>query len=477
MSNWPLITLKEAGIVLIDCDHKTPKGQESGFPYIGIPQLKNGRIIQDGARLISEADFHHWRRKALPMPNDIILSRRCNPGVIAYVPDDLDIALGQNLVLLRSDGKQVYPPFLRWITQGRNWWNQVNTYINVGAVFESLKCADIPKFEFMLPPMEEQKRIAKTLGDLDRKIEVNQKTNQTLEQIAQAIFKSWFVDFEPVKAKNAAREALLADNQSATEEQIAKAEQQAAINAISGAGNIIPTEQLQTLVDLFPNQLVESELGEIPQGWSVTEIKALSEKVSKGTTPRKKDMESAEDLACINFLKVRDISDCGEISTGSLDLIPKSVHEGVLKRSMLEVDDVIFSIAGTIGRTSVITKALAGSNCNQAVAFIRLKNSDTYRDFIYLLLKTPGIQELVESKLVQGVQANFSLTELGNIQLVNPSEEIIDKFNDIVHNLIKEKDILRDNSQTLSSLKDTLLPKLLSGEIDLTNNQKEVVNG
>ena len=162
-SNWLIVPLKDAGVSLIDCDHKTPKAQEEGLPYIGIPQLKEGHIIINGARLINEKDFHQWRRKAKPAPNDVILSRRCNPGETAYVPEGLDIALGQNLVLLRSDGEKLYPPFLRWVVQGVSWWNQIGKFINVGAVFDSLKCADIPNLEVKLPPMESQKNITEIL--------------------------------------------------------------------------------------------------------------------------------------------------------------------------------------------------------------------------------------------------------------------------------------------------------------------------
>ena len=111
MSFCQKMKLNEAGVTLIDCDHKTPAAQTSGYPYIGIPQLKNGHIRLDGDRLISEEDFVLWTKKAIPKHNDVILSRRCNPGESAYVPEGLEIALGQNLVLLRSDGSVIYPPF------------------------------------------------------------------------------------------------------------------------------------------------------------------------------------------------------------------------------------------------------------------------------------------------------------------------------------------------------------------------------
>lgn len=261
MSDWPVVKLKDAGVKLIDCDHKTPKAQEEGLPYVGIPQLKQGRIVLHGARLISEEDFHHWRRKAKPTPNDVILSRRCNPGETAYVPGDLEIALGQNLVLLRSDGEKLYPPFLRWVVQGPNWWNQVGKFINVGAVFDSLKCANIPDFEIKLPPIAEQIKIAEILGGLDKKIELNRQTNQTLEQIAQAIFKNWFVDFEPVKAKIAAKQNSQNPEVAAMCAISGKAEDQ--LKGLDEAS----LQQLKTTANLFPDALVESELGEIPEGW------------------------------------------------------------------------------------------------------------------------------------------------------------------------------------------------------------------
>jgi type I restriction enzyme S subunit len=141
--------------------------------------------------------------------------------------------LGQNLVLLRATNGRITPEYLRWATRGREWWNEVDRYINVGAVFESLKCADIPEFQIPLPSLPKQKAIAHILGTLDDKIELNRKTNETLEAMAKALFQSWFVDFDPVRAKAEGR----------------------------------PTGLPDAISDLFPDSFEESELGEIPRGW------------------------------------------------------------------------------------------------------------------------------------------------------------------------------------------------------------------
>ena len=198
---WRSLTLRAANVTLIDCDHRTPPAAEHGYPYVAIPQMQGGRIELAGARRISREHYMEWTRKAKPSPYDVILSRRCNPGETAIAPIGAEFALGQNLVLLRADGTEVYPPFLRWLVRGADWWEQIGKFNNVGAVFDSLKCADIPKFELRIPPLPEQRAIAHILGTLDDKIELNRRMSETLEAMARALFKSWFMDFDPVRAK------------------------------------------------------------------------------------------------------------------------------------------------------------------------------------------------------------------------------------------------------------------------------------
>lgn len=208
-SEWRQLSLRDAGVSLIDCDHRTPPAAESGYPYVAIPQMKDGHIRLEGVRRISPEDFREWTKKANPRTNDVVLSRRCNPGETAHVSGDFEFALGQNLVLLRSDESSVKPEFLRWLVRGPEWWEQIGTFLNVGAVFDSLKCADVPNFTLTIPPLEEQAQIADALNSLDDKIELNRRMNETLEAMARALFKSWFVNFDPVRAKVEGRDTGL----------------------------------------------------------------------------------------------------------------------------------------------------------------------------------------------------------------------------------------------------------------------------
>jgi type I restriction enzyme S subunit len=210
-SEWKIQSLREAGVSLIDCDHRTPPAAESGYPYVAIPQLKQGRLDLSDVRRISREHFLEWTRKANPQTNDVILSRRCNPGETSVVPDGLECALGQNLVLLRADASKLFPPFLRWLVRGSDWWEQIGKFLNVGAVFDSLKCADIPNFRLPIPPFAEQQAIAGVLGALDDKIELNRRMNETLETLARSFFKSHFVDAVATKLPKGWRAGKLRD--------------------------------------------------------------------------------------------------------------------------------------------------------------------------------------------------------------------------------------------------------------------------
>src|SRR6185312_8523328 len=251
---WAKTTLAQAGVTLIDCDHRTPPASEAGYPYIAIPQLKDGRIELSGVRRISATHYADWTKKLKPQGHDVIVVRRCNSGDSAVVPDSLECAIGQNLVVLRADGTKVLPAYLRWLLRGRDWWNEVGKYINVGAVFDSLKCRDIPNFEVAIPPIDAQREIASFLGALDDRIDLLRQTNATLEAIAQALFKSWFIDFDPVHAKAEGREPE-------------------AMDAATAA--------------LFPSEFEESELGLIPKGWRIGTLPDLADLNASKWTARK----------------------------------------------------------------------------------------------------------------------------------------------------------------------------------------------
>lgn len=419
-SKWDRTTLREAGVTLIDCDHRTPPAVDSGYPYIAIPQLKEGRLELKDVRRISPEDFAEWTRKAKPQHHDVILSRRCNPGETAYVPAGLECALGQNLVLLRADGKKVFPPFLRWLVRSTDWWEQVGTFINVGAVFDSLKCADIPNFSLRLPPLAEQNAIAAVLGALDDKIELNRRMNATLEAMARALFQSWFVDFDPVRAKLDGRQPLGLDPDSAA---------------------------------LFPEHLEETPLGHTPKGWEVRSLDKIADYLN-GLALQKYPPGDGPTLPVIKIAQLRkgDASGADRCSTD----LPSSyiVHDG----------DVLFSWSG-----SLEVELWCGGPGALNQHLFKVTSREFPKWFYYLWTH----YHLTEFRLI----ASDKATTMGHIQrghlstakVLIPPRPLLEAMSRTMLGLIDQLIASKIQSRTLSTLRDVLLPQLLNGSLDIKN--------
>ena len=452
MSFCQKMKLNEAGITLIDCDHKTPAAQASGYPYVGIPQLKDGHIRLDGARLISEEDFVLWTKKAKPQLNDVILSRRCNPGESAYVPESLEIALGQNLVLLRSDGSVIYPPFLRWLVQGNEWWEQVNKFLNVGAVFNSLKCKDIPNFKLTIPSLKEQREITDILSSLDKKIELNSKLNQTLESIAQAIFKSWFIDFEPVRAKIAAK-------------QEGKDPERAAMCAISGKSETELKQmaeddfaELQATAALFPDELVESELGEVPKGWKVKPLDEIANYLN-GLALQKFRPENEHE-----FLPIVKIA---QLKSG-IATIEEKASPNIDPKFIINNGDVIFSWSG-----SLMVDIWCGGKAALNQHLFKVTSIDYPKWFYcsYTKHHLAEFQRIAQAKAVTMV--HIKREHLSQALCIVPSNQVLDIGNNVIGAQMQKQIVLRLENNNLIQVRDTLLPKLLSGELDVSRLASE----
>jgi type I restriction enzyme S subunit len=413
---WKRTSLREAGVSLIDCDHRTPSAAGSGYPYVAIPQLKQGRLNLLDVRHISPEHFVEWTRKAKPQLHDVILSRRCNPGETAYVPAGLECALGQNLVLLRSDTTKVFPPFLRWLVRGPDWWEQVNTFINVGAIFNSLKCADIPNFKMPLPPLHEQKAIAHILGTLDDKIELNRRMNATLEAMAQTLFQSWFVDFDPVRAK---------------------------LNGHKPAGLDAATAAL------FPAHFQDSPLGHIPQGWMAG---TLSEgfNLTMGQSPPGDTYN--EDGNGIPFYQGR--TDFGF-------RFPSRRIYCTAPTRFAKPGDTLVSVRAPVGDIN-----MADEECciGRGVAAVRHKSGAISFTYYAMANLYPDFALFEGEGTVFG---SINKQNFENLRFVIPPPEVVVAYEQFAKPLDEQIRTLEHQSCTLATLRDALLPKLLSGELSV----------
>jgi type I restriction enzyme S subunit len=462
-ADWPLVELSELvkDLTVGFVGSMTQEYVEKGVPFFRSKNIKPYDLEWADIKYVSR-QFHEKLKKSSLAPGDVVIVRTGTPGTACVIPESVEEANCSDVVIARVNDKKLSAYYLSYFMNSVAV-HQVSSHL-VGAVQQHFNVGSAKKIKIPLPSRDEQEEIVTVLKTLDDKLKLNRQINQTLEEMAQAIFKSWFVDFEPVKAK--------ANGQNP---------ERAAMCAISGKtdaqlDNLPPDHlnQLRNTAALFPDELTDSELGPIPKGWEVERMKKLAEIITKGTTPRKPDVLKAVDPAIIPFIKVKDITDSGEILRASLETIPESIHKKALKRSILKTNDLLFSIAGTIGRVSLVEKALHNSNTNQAVAFIRLKDIENHLWLSLQTLKSRRIQDEIASKVVQGVQANASLANIGDIKVLVPSKNLLAAWNKVIAPINSQKIGLSQQIRHLAQLRDTLLPKLLSGEISVGSAQSTI---
>jgi type I restriction enzyme S subunit len=418
MREWRTMTLQQAGVELIDCVHKTPAAIPSGWPYIAIPQMKDGRVDFTDARRISHADYVEWTKKAKPQRYDVVLSRRTNPGVTATFGDQCDFALGQNLVLLRANGKHVLPEFLRWLVVSSAWWEQIRKYNNVGAVFDSLRCGDVPNFGLPIPPKDHQRAIAEVLGSLGDKINLNRRMNETLEAVARAVFKDWFIDFGPTRAKIEGRAPYLS----------------------------------QDVWSLFPDRLD----GDKPEGWKKTALDQIADFLN-GLALQKYPPNGAVFLPVIKIAELR-AGVAGEGDRASVDIpVEYVVNDG----------DVLFSWSG-----SLLHRIWAGGRGALNQHLFKVTSSEFPKWFFYFWLE----QHMEEFRSIAASKA----TTMGHIQRHHLSEAttfvpdacLMAAADKVLTPLLDRFFCNAVECRTLAAIRDLLLPKLMSGDIRIEDAEK-----
>ena len=251
-----------------------------------------------------------------------------------------------------------------------------------------------------VPLLPEQQAIAHILGTLDDKIELNQRMNQTLEAIARAIFQDWFVDFGPVRAKLEGREPYL------------------------------PPE----LWDLFPDRLVDSELGEVPEGWAVTALGELIE------------------LAYGKALKA------GDRQGGTIPVYGSNGQVGWHDKRLVEGPGIV---VGRKGNPGVVTWAERDFYPIDTAFYVKPKDSRSNLHFLLYALEGQDLPDIAADSAVPGLNRNLAYM---NVQVV-PDRIILDKFGECVGSIFDRRSRLSEESRTLAARRDVLLPKLVSGEI------------
>lgn len=407
---WQIVKVGDIGDVVGGGTPSTKCSDYYGgdIPWITPKDLSNfrNRYISRGERMISKLGLENSSARMLP-PFSVLFTSRAPIGYIAIAKNEL--CTNQGFKSIIPDPKKCDALFLYYLLKYKK--NDIELIAN-GSTFQEVSGTALKNFEVSLPPLDEQRKIAGILSALDDKIELNNKINRNLEAQAQAIFKSWFIDFEPFKN----------------------------------------------------SKFIDSELGRIPEGWKVYRLSELCEIITKGTTPT--TLKRSFKNKGINFIKAENISNNHLIDKTKLAFIDIQTHE-LLSRSQLKPFDILFTIAGTIGRFAIVLPDIIPANTNQAIAIIRCK--DIYTLLVYSMFLCGNHLTYFNSKVVQAVQANLSLSTIGSLPMLLPPKAVVERYISIVYPLFKLTFDNSDESSHLAQLRNTLLPKLMTGKVNISD--------
>src|SRR5881296_3337917 len=189
---------------IFDGPHATPLKTSTGPIFLGISNLSNGRIDLGNTEHLSEGDYKRWTRRVEPQAGDVVFSYETRLGEAGLIPSGLRCCLGRRMGLLRARSGKVDRRFLLYAYLGPHFQETLRARTIHGSTVDRIPLIDMPGFPIEVPEsLDEQRAIAHILGTLDDKVELNRRINETLEAMARALFKSWFVDFDPARAKAA----------------------------------------------------------------------------------------------------------------------------------------------------------------------------------------------------------------------------------------------------------------------------------
>jgi type I restriction enzyme S subunit len=404
--------------------------QVSGTPIITVEHLGENRIVHQDLPLVSDTDRQRLSRYDMRM-GDIIFSRVGSVDRRSLVREEENGWLFSGRCLrVRPNSEVVSPEYLSWFF-GLPAFKEYIRAIAVGATMPSINTDILSGVQVILPPLPEQRAIAHILGSLDDKIELNRCMNHTLEAMAQVLFKSWFVDFDPVTAKSEGRAPFGMSNETAS---------------------------------LFPAEFVDSEMGAIPIGWEVTTLGKVLD-ITKGHSYSSSELSDSD--TALATLKSFNRGG-GYRQDGLKPFTGKYKPEQVLNPGELVIACTdLTQNADVVGRPAIIPhqsqfKTLVAS---LDLWILRPNEPDLSVSFLYNLLRTDDYVNYIIGYASGTTVLHLSKDGIPNYQFVKPSTPVLRAFNIFAKPISDRLISLEIESRTLASIRNALLPRLLSGEV------------
>ncbi len=424
MTEWQNVKLEDVCIKITDGSHWSPKSQESGYPMASVKDMGESELDLSSCRKISKTDFEELvRQDCKPKVGDVLIAKDGSYlKQIFDVKNEQDVVILSSIAIIRPNKQSVTPHFLKYVFKNPTFQEMVsNNYVS-GAVIPRIVLKDFCKIPFSLPPLDVQKRIAGILGALDDRIDVLRRENVVLEQMAQAVFQSWFVDFDIVRAKAAGTpESEVCEKYHITPE----------------------------LYALFPSALTPDNL---PLGWEKKSLPEIATYLNG--LPLQKFPPKNED----EFLPVIKIAELKARSVVGADKASTDIDS----KYIIDDGDVIFSWSGSL---AVDIWCCGKGALNQHLFKVF---SNYYPKWFYYLWTRKYLfqfQQIAAGKAT--TMGHIQRSHLEEAKANVPSEKILTAADKIISPLIEKIIDNRKQIRTLEQTRDALLPKLMNGEIEV----------
>ena len=402
---------------------KAEEYSSKGAPVISVGEVREGFLeIGNKTPRVSDETIARLPRFLLKQ-NDIVFGRKGSTHRNALIKEGEEgYFLGSDGIRLRVKSDCLCPKYLSYQLRSAKAvsWLKVNSE---GTTMPSLNQDILSRFPITLLPLPEQKAIAHILGTLDDKIELNRKTNETLEAMAKALFKSWFVDFDPVRAK------------------------------AEGRSTGLPAE----ISDLFPDSFEDSELGEIPSGW---EVKALDEIAHFLNGLALQKFPPEDGAATLPVIKIAQLKK-GD-STGA-DRCSTAVPSDYVVRD----GDMLFSWSGSL---AVDIWCGGDGALNQHLFKVTSKTYGKWFFYQWVKHHLPEFQEIAQGKAT--TMGHIQRHHLSEAMALIPKPSLLAAMDSAFAPLLDRAFGLRKQSNDLATTRDALLPKLISGELRIPDAEK-----
>jgi len=410
--------LNDVCTLIVDCEHKTAPTQSKGIPSIRTPNIGRSRLILDNVNRVSDETYKAWTKRAIPQTDDLILAREAPIGNVAIILSNQKVCLGQRTVLIRPDKNQVDSQYICYLLLGDEIQGKIISLSN-GATLNHLNMRDIRNLELPeLPSLPTQRKIAAILSAYDDLIENNTRRIRILEEMAQALYREWFVKFR------------------------------------------------------FPGhekvKIVESELGMVPLGWEVNKVKETFE-ILGGGTPSKKVDEYWENGEIVWYTP----SDLTSSNTMFMEQSSNQITELGLKKSSAKLFppySIMMTSRATLGIVAINTTPAC---TNQGfITCLTNERVPIYYIYYWLLENTNTFLNMASGATFKEI----SKTVFKTIDIILPSQNILDDFQRIVEPLVDQVLNIQRKNANLRRTRNLLLPKLISGEVDMENIDVQMPN-